>query len=384
MLTISDIDHDPRVRKVARSLGASGYQVDVLAPTTSATRSDDVGPGVRYSRITREWLWRYFVVYQEEFRRAGLARQFDYVHANDLTTLTTGWVLARARRVPLIYDAHELWTENVQPTAEGWKPMSGATRVLTGAWERFLLRSVDEITTVSPSIVTEFERRSPRRVQPKLVPNYPAMELLRTVPRRPSLREECGVSDADFLTLYLGGVNPLRNIETVIRAHALLPTNYVFAIRGPGVEAHAAEYRALARDEGVADRVVVLSPVPMDDVVAVAQGADCGIVMLRNICKNFLYFFPNKLFEYSLAGLPVAASDFPDIRSFVLAERCGVTFDPDSPTSIAAALKRLGDDHDEARAMGERGRRSVLEERNWETAVNVLLKAYERLPRTSG
>jgi glycosyltransferase involved in cell wall biosynthesis len=383
MLTISDVDHDPRVLKVARSLAEGGYDVDVLAPTTGEARTDDVLPGVRYSRITREWLWRYFVVYQEEFRQAGLARAFDFVHANDLTTLTVGWVLARARGVPLIYDAHELWTENMSPTADGWKPMSGPMRALAIAWERYLLRSADQVTTVSPSIVTEYGRRNPNRPQPALLPNYPSTKLLEAPPRVPSLRDECGVAESDFLTLYLGGVNPLRNIENVIRAHRHLPDNFVFAVRGPGIDAYARDYRKLARAEGVADRVVLLPSVPMNDVVAAAQGADCGIVMLRNLCKNFYYFFPNKLFEYALAGIPVAASDFPDIRTFVLAERCGVTFDPDSPTSIAAGLQWLGEDPIRAREMGERGRRSVLERRNWESAVGVLLGAYDRMPRTS-
>ena len=32
---------------------------------------------------------------------------------NDLSTLLVGWLLARARSVPLIYDAHEMWSENV-------------------------------------------------------------------------------------------------------------------------------------------------------------------------------------------------------------------------------------------------------------------------------
>jgi glycosyltransferase involved in cell wall biosynthesis len=67
----------------------------------------------------------------------------------------------------------------------------------------------------------------------------------------------------------------------------------------------------------------------------------------------------------------------------VLAEQCGVTFDPDSPASIAAALQTLGDDPVRAREMGERGRRSVLERRNWESAVDVLLGAYDRMPRAS-
>ena len=378
MLTISAIDVDPRIAKVTRTLAEHGYTVDVLAPSVAEPWEREVAPGVRYIGVPRVWLWRFFVVYQDEFRRVGLRRQFDYVHANDLTSLTVAWVLARIRQVPLIYDAHELWTENVQPSREGWAPMSRTTRLLASAWERLLLRSVDVLTTVSPSIAAELDRRSPAKLHPLLLPNYPSLRLAEPVDGS-SWRSELGLADERVLTLYLGGVNPLRNIETVIRAHRHLPDEHVFVVRGPGIDAYEDEYRTLARAEGVDDRVLLLPPVGMDDVIAAANGADCGIVMLRNICKNFYFFFPNKLFEYALAGIPVAVSDFPDVRSFVVGEQCGVTFDPDSPQSIADALRWLGDHRDEARAMGARGRESVLRERNWETTAQGLVAAYAGL-----
>jgi glycosyltransferase involved in cell wall biosynthesis len=378
MLTISAIDVDPRIAKVTHTLAEQGYAVEVLAPAVAAASEREVEPGIVYVGVPRVWLWRFFVVYQDEFRRAGLRRHFDYVHANDLTTLTVAWVLARIRRVPLIYDAHELWTENVQPSRDGWAPMSRTVRFVATAWERLLLRSVDVLTTVSPSIAAELERRSPERLHPLLLPNYPTLRLVE-LNDGSSWRSELGLSDERFLTLYLGGVNPLRNIETVIRAHGHLPGEHVFVVRGPGIEAYEDEYRALARTEGVDDRLLLLPPVGMNDVIAAADGADCGIVMLRNICKNFYFFFPNKLFEYALAGIPVAASDFPDVRSFVVGERCGVTFDPDSPQSVADALRWLSQHREEARAMGARGRESILRGRNWETAAQGLVAAYAEL-----
>ena len=79
--------------------------------------------------------------------------------------------------------------------------------------------------------------------------------------------------------------------------------------------------------------------------------------MLRNICKNFYWFYPNKFFEYMLAAaLPVAVSHFPDVTAHVEREKCGVVFDPDSPQSIADALRRLYEHPKEALAMGCRGR----------------------------
>jgi glycosyltransferase involved in cell wall biosynthesis len=119
----------------------------------------------------------------------------------------------------------------------------------------------------------------------------------------------------------------------------------------------------------------------MHEVVAAAADADCGVVMLRNICRNFYLFYPNKLFEYAAAGIPIAVSAFPDVSGFVQGERCGVTFDPESPESIAAALRSLSADREAARAMGRRGREAVLRHYNWESAMSSLVAAYRGLGR---
>lgn len=380
MLTISSIDHDPRPNKVARSLVAAGFEVDIIAPTLEPEPAEyEVETGIRYVRVPITSPTQVFIVYQEEFLRAALARDFEYVHANDLTTLTVAWIVARVRRVPLVYDAHELWTENVQLKGGEWVPMSPRTRAVAVRWEQFLLRSVDLLVTVGPSIVREFARRNGSRRPPLLLANYPSLELLRSKPPAASIREACGVTDAHFVTLYMGGVNPLRNIETVIEAHRHLPEDHVFVIMGPGVEFYEGEYRAAAADAGVEHRVFFVPAVGMDEVVAAATDADCGIVMLRNICKNFYFFYPNKLFEYALAGLPIAASSFPDVSGFIHGEKCGVTFDPDSAESIAAALLSLSADREEARRLGERGRAAILERYNWEAAVEGLVDAYRHL-----
>src|SRR5690606_13924701 len=159
-------------------------------------------------------------------------------------------------------------------------------------------------------------RRYRLRTQPLLVANFPDVESLsQPAETGPDIRELCGLGPSHFVTLYLGGVNPLRNIENVIRAHEHLPPEYVFVIRGPGVEYYGPEYLRLAASLGLDGRVFCVPPVGMNDVLAGSRGADCGIVMLRGICNNFYWFYPNKFFEYMLAGLPVAVSNFPDVAA---------------------------------------------------------------------
>ena len=54
--------------------------------------------------------------------------------------------------------------------------------------------------------------------------------------------------------------------------------------------------------------------------------------------NNYLSL-PNKIFEYIAAGLPVVASDFPDMAELVSDYDVGETCDPESPADIARAIR---------------------------------------------
>jgi glycosyltransferase involved in cell wall biosynthesis len=89
--------------------------------------------------------------------------------------------------------------------------------------------------------------------------------------------------------------------------------------------------------------------------------------------------WPVKLFEYMAAGLPVVASNFPLWKEIVEGNRCGITVDPLDPKAIAQAIEYLLAHPEEARQMGENGRRAVEEKYNWEKEAEKLLALYKEL-----
>ena len=88
---------------------------------------------------------------------------------------------------------------------------------------------------------------------------------------------------------------------------------------------------------------------------------------------------PIKLFEYMACGLPVVASNFPEIRKVVKEADCGILVDPTSVDEIADAILYLLEHPEEAERMGDSGRRAVEEKYNWEKMEEKLLKLYRRL-----
>ena len=147
---------------------------------------------------------------------------------------------------------------------------------------------------------------------------------------------------------------------------------------GPGHPGYATRLRDRATGAGVADRVVIAPAVPTDEVVRWAAGADAGLALIQNVSLSYYLSLPNKLFEYVAAGLPVVASDFPDLRRVVEGHGIGTVCRPDDPDAIARAVAWTLDDP--GRNAGLRAAaRAAAGELTWEREAPVLVELVGRL-----
>jgi glycosyltransferase involved in cell wall biosynthesis len=239
--------------------------------------------------------------------------------------------------------------------------------------ERLLATSSDAVVTTNDSRAAELRRRyAPRR--------------LVTLANVPARRDEVVPLDPGYgegrILLYQGGIYGAgRSLEETIRALPLLPDDVVFAIVGFGREADIERLRTVADSLGVGPRLRLLPPRPFDELVQTAAAATVGLVPIKATSLNNYLGDTNKLFEYLMAGIPVAASDLPEIRRVV--ERgtppVGEVFDPIDPASVAAAVERVlsGDERYQARRV--QARRLALDELNWEHEERKLRSLYAEL-----
>jgi glycosyltransferase involved in cell wall biosynthesis len=352
MLVISDLRIDPRVEREARALAAAGYRVTVLCPDPEQDKEGehriDWGEGVAIRFL--DWRTRQFAGQRPGYRGAalfdivlGVARALKpfAIHAHDLNTCHVARAVARQTGAHLVVDFHEWTSENVH-----WDFAANGLRTYPDDWkqelkalEHQLVLEASASITVSEMIAEEISAEIGHRRSLALIRNVPNLALEPTRPY-PPLKQQLGLPDDRFLLLYQGGTGPTRLIEPIIEALAQVP-GCALAIRGPSLEHYGEGYREIARRGGFGDRLFLMPPVPSQDVVAAARGADAGIWTLPDLCRNFSCALPNKIFEYVAAGLPVMAADYPEASRFVRENGIGLTFDPQESSSIASALVRL-------------------------------------------
>ncbi len=377
LLTPAELSRDPRARRAAAAAQARGFEVVGLCGRISGEEPVPL-PGVRIVRVgragrtsgawelaaegserrlTRELrgLYRLGRLLLRTLRlwRAGRAvGDVDVVHANDLATLPAGTLLARRAR--LVYDAHELYSDFEPDPPRLY-------RAAISALERFFARRADAVVTVSDPLAGELTERLRLRARPLVVLNAP--ELVEDEPAPPG--------DGPLRAIYQGAFGSGRPLGDLVEAARLAPHVH-FTIRV--VRMPPEVVRADVERLGLTERVHVAEPVPPTELVAGLRGFDVGLIFDRPVTRNSELSAPNKLFEYLMAGLAVAAPNLPGLVDLV--NGVGVTFEPARPEALAAVLEELSADRERLERLRNAARTAAVERFNAERQTAALAAAW--------
>lgn len=361
-----DVRRNSRALRQLRALRDAGSTIDVL--TLGPPAPDPLlEPGIRLHVLPRPPGGgpRFFAQIHRLFRTAAKAIPARVYHASDLYTLPALASAAHRHRGRLVYDARELYPYVASTAGRPWT--TSLWRFVEG---RFVGRA-DVVFTVSESIAAHLSRAY-GIPKPTVLYNAPPFQ---HVTPSDYLRMRTGVESGTALILHQGQMRPdrgcLRLVEAMpkVRGAAL-----VFLGEGP--------LQPLLRERAVAlglqDRVHFVDAVPPDDLLPVTAGADVGVTLLEDTCLNHRFALPNKLFEYLMAGLPVLASDLPEVRRVVTGYDVGLTVDPADREALAQALQAMVDDTD-AREKWSRNIPQVLETFGWERTSMDFFHQYRAL-----
>ncbi len=173
-----------------------------------------------------------------------------------------------------------------------------------------------EVAYVPPSLRTSYH--------PRAKPRY--------------LREKLGLRSGQVVVLAAGGIADYYLVHELVRAAYQWPENWVLVVHG-WFQEHNRYHRELER---LCDgRKVILSKkvLRQEEFDAMVASADVGVALYKNVGPNHFHITSGKLMQYLRCGLPVVATDFPNLREIVEKHGCGLCV-PD-PAAIASTIAEI-------------------------------------------
>jgi len=349
---------DTRIfHKEAKTLVRAGYDVTLIAQHDGET----VVEGVRVIGLPkpRNRFTRIFGLTGRAFRLA-LRQRASVYHFHDPELLLVGVLLKLPSKGKVIYDVHEDVPQQILTKRWIPAPLRRPSAFAFNFWEKLAARACDAVIVATEGIAEKFQG-----LNPIVIHNYPDLWML---PSSSPLPKEGKV------LVYVGGISKLRGAVEMVQALGYLDhidglrLDLIGRFEPPALER---ELQALPGYR----HVRFLGWLPWAEAWQCAQSAAIGLVLFHP-APNHERSLPNKLFEYMAAGIPVIASNFSLWREIVEGNNCGLCVDPLNPKEIAKAIEYLLTHPEEARRMGENGRRAVEEKYNWEREGQKLLTLY--------
>ena len=246
--------------------------------------------------------------------------------ANDWSTLPIAARLSRGLGGIYGYDTHEFAVEEYGDQKK-WRLFH---RPMVRALEGAFIGDAAVVSAVSSGIAERLDGLYCLPAPALVVRNTPVFE---EVPFR--------ATGDRIRVLYHGLLARGRGLEATIDSVANWRPEFDLTIRGPGTPAYLDELRQRAERRGVADRVHLVPPLPMTELIRAAAAFDVGFFALPGSSRHNQFALPNKLFEYMMAGLAFCVTELPDMARLVRQYDAGMMLPRAAPADIATAINSL-------------------------------------------
>ena len=288
----------------------------------------------------------------------------DLLYANDTDTLLAVGLAAKIRRTPYIYDAHELFPDVPELVDHPF------VRKVWAAIEKRFIPNAAACITVNQSVAEVLQSRY--GVEFGVVRNL-SSSLDADVAERLN-----GTEDSRFL-LYQGAVNKGRCVKELIDAMEFVD-GYKLVVAGGG-DLHD-EMRRYAASRSYGERIVFTGRIKPDELKKLTPKASLGFCIMEDMGLNYYLSLPNRIGDYASAGVPVVASDFPEIGRVVKKYGIGTLVDEATakdPRRLADAIRETLREW-ESMPENERRNRFVAakEDLSWSREKQILIRIVKK------
>jgi glycosyltransferase involved in cell wall biosynthesis len=260
-----------------------------------------------------------------------------------------------------VVDIQDLWPESFSLvlSARLSRPVTLAMRPLRRYADATYARA-DALVAINQALLDRALRAPGRNAPPSRVVVHLGVDLQSFDRCRGPLGGRSGCPEDDGLRItYVGTLGSAYDVATILRCAALsgaeMPdAHFIIIGSGPGLS----KMNALAHQLRL-ENATFTGFITYERVVHLLAASDIAI---NAIAPGHKHAFPNKVFDYLAAGLPIINSATGELATLVLEEDIGRPYQAGQQQSLLAAVLELRRHPDLRRQMGRRSRQ-LAEER---------------------
>ena len=320
ILTVTnDLTYDQRMQRICTSLAQNGY--DVLLVGRCLSTSKPLAPQAFKQKRLRCFFNRGMLFYAEYNLRLFfwlLFSRTDAFCAIDLDTILPVFFVSALRGKKRVYDAHELFTEQIEITSRQ------AIHKIWLAIEKFAVPKFKHGYTVNDFIVGEFARRY--NLSYDVIKNMP-LYTGDIVVEKP----------AEKFIIYQGAVNEGRCFETLIPAMQQVMPRLVICGEGNFFK----QVQKLVKQHNVEDKVELKGYVLPAELKKITPTAHIAVTLFEGTGLNQYYSLGNRFFDYIMAGVPQVCVNYPEYKTINDVYNVALLINNTSTETIAGALNKL-------------------------------------------
>ena len=318
---INDLTYDQRMIRICTSLANHGYEVLLVGRTLKKSIPLQSQPFKQKRLFCFFQKGKFFYLeYNLRLFFFLLWKRFDAVCAIDLDTILPAFYISRWKNKPLIYDAHEYFTEVPEvvrrPKVQRiWEWVAQKT-IPKCVYCYTVCQSLADIFQKKYQIPFEVIRNCPVSLQNDFLANsveYKFDSLEGTSERLEFIFQQLNLlkESDNKMIFYQGALNEGRGLEQMIKAMTQIE-GVEFWLAGEGDLSK--ELRRQVEDLKLADKVKFLGYQLPEDLKKITPKAWLGINLLENKGESYFYSLANKTFDYVQAEVPALHMTFPEYK----------------------------------------------------------------------
>ncbi len=278
----------------------------------------------------------------------------DGICAIDLDTIIPCLWVSSLKRIPRIYDAHELFCE--------MKEIASRTKIykIWKSIEKYAVPKFKLAYTVNHVIAEEFKKLY--KVDFEVIRSIALMD------------ENKSAKPKEKFILYQGAVNEGRSFETLIPAMKFIDTKLIICGDGNFMQ----QAKALSRIHHVEDKVIFKGMLSPNSLQEITSQSYIGLTLFEQGAKSNYYSLANRFFDYIHAGTPQICVDYPLYQELNKKYDIAVLIDDLEPDSIALVVNRLLDDESVWKSMHENCK-TAAKELCWQNEEKILIAFYKKI-----